>query len=164
MTAAQLAQLLNGRKVGRGKYLAKCPAHGDDHASLAISDGEQGVLVYCWAGCDTRDVVAALGLKLSDLFYSRVSPAVRYEMTLREKKRALKELWETARLLRDLEPENRGFWRAMQCWAWRQLNLVRAKLEPAELYREQRGQMWRRWSEAKQDAYLELVWREVSGV
>jgi hypothetical protein len=41
--------------------MARCPAHEDREPSLSIADGEGGtVLVRCHAGCDQRDVIAAL--------------------------------------------------------------------------------------------------------
>lgn len=56
-------------------HIASCPVlshgkgNGDRHPSLAIDEGEDGrVLLSCTAGCDTRDVVSALGLRMSDLF------------------------------------------------------------------------------------------------
>ncbi|MGX8705172.1 MAG: hypothetical protein ACSW8J_01205, partial [bacterium] len=52
-----------------GEYLCKCPAHDDRTASLCIGTGADGrILVKCQAGCDTRDVVKAMGLKMSDLY------------------------------------------------------------------------------------------------
>ena len=53
-------------------YLARCPAHDDRHPSLSIAEGEDGrILVYCRAGCETQAVLAALGLRLVDLFPPR---------------------------------------------------------------------------------------------
>jgi hypothetical protein len=41
--------------------MARCPAHEDRSPSLSISAGEGGkVLVRCHAGCDQRDLIAAL--------------------------------------------------------------------------------------------------------
>jgi hypothetical protein len=41
--------------------MARCPAHDDRTPSLAITQTREGrVLVYCHAGCDQRDVLAAL--------------------------------------------------------------------------------------------------------
>ena len=52
-----------------GGLQARCPAHDDSRASLSVSRAEDGTaLVYCHAGCATKDVVEALGLKMSDLF------------------------------------------------------------------------------------------------
>lgn len=54
---------------GNGEYLCRCPAHDDRQASLCVGTGEGGrILVKCQAGCDTRDVVKAMGLKMSDLY------------------------------------------------------------------------------------------------
>lgn len=62
------AKDLRPKPSGSG-FEARCPAHEDRKASLSVSEGEDGkVLVKCFAGCETPDVVAALGLRMSDLF------------------------------------------------------------------------------------------------
>ncbi len=46
----------------------RCPAHDDRSVSLSVKEGDDGrILLYCHAGCETKDICAALGLKLSDL-------------------------------------------------------------------------------------------------
>lgn len=56
-------------KQTRDHYTACCPAHDDSNPSLSISLGDDGrVLLKCYAGCATEDVVRAMGLKMSDLF------------------------------------------------------------------------------------------------
>ena len=63
-----LSHLENAKPYGRG-YMAKCPAHEDRSASLSIAENEKGnAMVHCFAGCQTRDVVDALGLRMGDLF------------------------------------------------------------------------------------------------
>jgi 5S rRNA maturation endonuclease (ribonuclease M5) len=50
---------------------ARCPAHDDRVASLSIAGGDDGrVLLRCHAGtgCATEEIVAAIGLKMVDLF------------------------------------------------------------------------------------------------
>ena len=48
---------------------ARCPAHDDTKASLSLKEGDDGkALLFCHAGCDTRDVAEALDLTMSDLF------------------------------------------------------------------------------------------------
>jgi putative DNA primase/helicase len=60
MTAEAVAKALGGRKAG-AVWMARCPAHDDRAPSLAIADAKNGkVLVRCHAGCDQRDVIAAL--------------------------------------------------------------------------------------------------------
>jgi hypothetical protein len=60
MTAQALARTLGGRKTG-SSWMARCPAHDDREPSLAISVARDGkTLVRCHAGCDQRDVIAAL--------------------------------------------------------------------------------------------------------
>jgi hypothetical protein len=47
---------------------ARCPAHEDHSPSLSVDYKNGRVLLNCQAGCDIRDVVAALGLRFEDLF------------------------------------------------------------------------------------------------
>jgi len=61
MTAAEIAARLGGaRRSGCGWWSCRCPAHDDRTPSLSVRDGERGPIVHCWAGCDPRDVLAAL--------------------------------------------------------------------------------------------------------
>jgi hypothetical protein len=60
MTAEAIAKALGGRRAGTA-WMARCPAHEDRVPSLSIADARGGkVLVRCHAGCDQRDVIAAL--------------------------------------------------------------------------------------------------------
>uniref|UniRef100_A0A7V4WMA6 Zinc finger CHC2-type domain-containing protein n=1 Tax=Candidatus Caldatribacterium saccharofermentans TaxID=1454753 RepID=A0A7V4WMA6_9BACT len=70
LTTERLLQLLNGvRQVGPGKWVARCPAHDDRRPSLSIAEGKDGrILLHCFAGCRTADVLQALGLTFRDLF------------------------------------------------------------------------------------------------
>jgi 5S rRNA maturation endonuclease (ribonuclease M5) len=54
--------------TGHHKAQAQCPAHDDGRASLSVTGIAGQVLVYCHAGCDTGDVLAALKLASRDLF------------------------------------------------------------------------------------------------
>jgi putative DNA primase/helicase len=60
MTAETIARALGGHGVG-ATWMARCPVHEDRSPSLSISAGKGGeVLVRCHAGCDQRDLIAAL--------------------------------------------------------------------------------------------------------
>lgn len=66
-----LARLEGARKSGKG-YTARCPAHGDRHASLSIGEAPTGaVLLHCHAGCTADAICSAIGLEVSDLFPPR---------------------------------------------------------------------------------------------
>src|SRR4051794_24835613 len=66
MSAAEAARALGGRQVSGERFLCRCPVPhhgrglGDRSASLSLMDGETRLLVRCFAGCDARDVLAAL--------------------------------------------------------------------------------------------------------
>ena len=60
MNAETIARALGGHRAG-ATWMARCPVHEDREPSLSISAGKDGkVLVRCHAGCDQRDLVAAL--------------------------------------------------------------------------------------------------------
>jgi hypothetical protein len=60
---------LEGVKPRGEDYQALCPAHEDHEPSLSVRVGDDGrVLVNCFAGCRTEDVVSELGLEMRDLF------------------------------------------------------------------------------------------------
>jgi putative DNA primase/helicase len=65
MSARDVSRALRGIPNGRG-YLCRCPVpshgkgKGDRNPSLSIADGDKGLLVRCFAGCDARDVLAEL--------------------------------------------------------------------------------------------------------
>lgn len=62
MTARVLTQALGGRWHGR-YGMARCPVHADHTPSLKVSDDplkRDGIDLVCFAGCNWRDVKAAL--------------------------------------------------------------------------------------------------------
>lgn len=66
---AILSHLDKVKRTGPGRWQARCPAHDDRAPSLSIRELESGlVLVHDFGGCETQEVVAAIGLSLSDLF------------------------------------------------------------------------------------------------
>lgn len=63
-----LSRLDKVRQSG-GEWTALCPAHDDKNPSLGIKESDNGVLlVKCHVGCATRDIMAAVGLGLPDLY------------------------------------------------------------------------------------------------
>jgi hypothetical protein len=51
-----------------GYWMARCPAHDDNEASLSIRVGtDQPVLLKCFADCQRDDIVAAMGLTWADI-------------------------------------------------------------------------------------------------
>jgi len=61
-------------KESRDKVSARCPAHDDKNPSLSLDQGDDGsALLHCHALCDTKDVLARLDLRMSDLFPGRIA-------------------------------------------------------------------------------------------
>ena len=66
-----LAALEGSVKVAQsrdGSARAQCPAHHSRGMSLLVSRRDDGAGVHCFAGCETADVLASVGLSLRDLF------------------------------------------------------------------------------------------------
>jgi hypothetical protein len=52
--------------------MAHCPAHEDRSPSLSVTEGDDGrVLLHCHGGCSVNEIVATIGLAISDLFPRR---------------------------------------------------------------------------------------------
>lgn len=61
------------RQTAPGRWIARCPAHADRSPSLSVRELEDGrLLVHDFGGCEIGDVLAAVGLTLSDLFETRL--------------------------------------------------------------------------------------------
>ncbi len=64
-----LARLEAVKQTGEGRWISRCPAHQDRDPSLSIRELNDGrILIHCHAGCGAADVVAAVGLGLTDLY------------------------------------------------------------------------------------------------
>jgi len=67
-----LSRLANVKQTGSGRWVARCPAHDDKNPSLSIRETNDGrTLAHCFGGCSIEDVMAAVGLTISDLFAER---------------------------------------------------------------------------------------------
>jgi hypothetical protein len=105
MTAAELARLCDGRRVKPGQWMGRCPnriahAHGDRNRSLSLREGEGGcVLVNCFTGCDTEEVLRALGLTWADLYPDKQLTPQQWTAIARERER--REAWALERKQRE---------------------------------------------------------------
>ena len=88
---------LEGVRGDRAEWKARCPAHDDRKPSLSVTEANNGnVLLKCFAGCDTRDVLQAIGLEWSDVFAddggSKRQAKVRLPKTPRRRQREIPKL------------------------------------------------------------------------
>ena len=63
-----LGRLKGVRASGDGSWVACCPAHDDANPSMSVTARDGKVLLHCHAGCQTAEIVSALGLEMKDLF------------------------------------------------------------------------------------------------
>ena len=81
MTINDILSRLEGVRPGAGQnqYIARCPAHMDQHQSLSIGVGSDGrILLNCFAGCDTEEIVEAMDLTMKDLFVEQPKTEIDY--------------------------------------------------------------------------------------
>ena len=70
---AVISRLRGVRETLNGQYIAQCPAHDDRSPSLSIRACDDGrVLLYCFAGCETESVLAAVGMTFPDIMPERI--------------------------------------------------------------------------------------------
>ena len=63
-----LNRLESVRKLGN-YYMAKCPHHHDEKPSLKLTElPDSRILLHCFAGCPTHDILHSIGLEMGDLF------------------------------------------------------------------------------------------------
>ena len=59
------------KPAGPGRYMACCPVHNDTNPSLSVTvkdvKGTEKILLKCFAGCRTEDILEELGLTPQDL-------------------------------------------------------------------------------------------------
>jgi len=73
MSADVLLSKLEGvKRTGSGTWRARCPAHGSKSLTLAIRETDaDATLLHCFGGCTVHEVLASVGLEVSDLFPPR---------------------------------------------------------------------------------------------
>lgn len=73
MDVTALLSRLSGVRGRNGSWSARCPAHEDRSPSLSVKSLPDGrILVHCFGGCGTDEVLGALGLTMTDLFPDRL--------------------------------------------------------------------------------------------
>ena len=68
-----LVGTLNGKWNGPAA-MCLCPAHADGSPSLSIRQGDKGILVHCFAGCASEDVLRELRRITPSRHFERPEP------------------------------------------------------------------------------------------
>lgn len=55
-----IADELGGRKAGPGRFAVRCPVHDDRSPSAVVHDTGDGVVVHCYAGCISHEIISEL--------------------------------------------------------------------------------------------------------
>ena len=59
---------------GANSYMVRCPMHDDSTQSLSITEKDNKILLNCFAGCNTSDILCVSGLTEKDLFNTASTP------------------------------------------------------------------------------------------
>jgi hypothetical protein len=121
----QLAEALKG-KAYNGYYVARCPAHDDDNASLSLREEDGKVLVRCHRGCSQEAVIDAL--RVRKLWPERIERAAEQAIVYDYVAENGALLFQTVRFppkeFRQRRPDGKGRW----VWNLRDVRLVPYRL------------------------------------
>jgi hypothetical protein len=67
-TADLISRLKKVKKTGPRRWVACCPAHADKTPSMVITETDKTVLVHCFSGCSTEEILGAVGMTFDDLY------------------------------------------------------------------------------------------------
>lgn len=69
-----LSRLQKVKRNGNS-WMACCPAHDDKTPSMTVRDADGRILIHCFAGCDTRSILNAVGMDWEDVMPEMVKPS-----------------------------------------------------------------------------------------
>ena len=74
MTFQETVQAFRGKRVGKDRYTALCPHHGDRRPSLSIRRGHSAAMVKCQSqNCALADICKSAGITVQALWYQQRS-------------------------------------------------------------------------------------------
>lgn len=74
MQPEQVARLFDRfRREGKG-WRARCPVHQSKSLTLGIYPKEDRTIVVCYAGCESDDILAEVGITWKDTLYAQTDP------------------------------------------------------------------------------------------
>lgn len=95
-----LSRLQKVKRTANNSWLACCPAHDDKTPSLTVSDRDGRILIHCFAGCSTEDVIGAIGMDWEDIMPEKpIAHHVKPERTKVYATDALKAIQHEARIV-----------------------------------------------------------------
>jgi len=65
---------LNKVRKSKSGWMACCPNHEDNSPSLSIKQGADCILIHCFAGCCSKEVMHSIELSMADLYQNRNYP------------------------------------------------------------------------------------------
>lgn len=68
-----ISRLRRVKRTGPDRWVASCPTRDDKHPSMTVRELPDGrVLLHDFGGDDVQDILACLGMEMSDLFPPRM--------------------------------------------------------------------------------------------
>ena len=74
MTTEALARMFDRPRREGKAWRARCPVHKGKSLTLAIYADDERSTVHCFAGCESDDVLAAVGLTWKDTLFAKRDP------------------------------------------------------------------------------------------
>ena len=141
--AEDLARSNRGRKIGRDRWRCECPVHKG--RSLDVALGKSGtVIIKCWGGCSTEDVLAALGLGWKDILRERGQLPPEQRQRLRDEKRlaAMERRLGLVIMAQAVMPREKRYWQAAEKQLAKDIENLKDKTKPGRAEaREKRAKL-----------------------
>lgn len=102
MTIGEAVRVFNGKRSGKGRWVCKCPSHRDRLASMTLREGKKAILIHCFAGCPKDAILAAVGLRMRDMFYASRDVSSESLKKLRQQQ-AMDKWYEAEKRIHDLK-------------------------------------------------------------
>jgi hypothetical protein len=134
MTAREFSSLLGGKRYGKDRYIARCPAHSDKSPSLSIGIGKKHSLVFrCLSqNCEPKAILDAMGLRWGDLFDGKPTPEIRRRISDEGHLEILERRLGLMDVLAAVDVEKRYYWRAAVVGTEKEVLEMRVKIYPGE--------------------------------
>jgi hypothetical protein len=135
MTASDFAQLLHAKRVGRGRWQAKCPSHDDRTPSLSIAEGKRSPIVFrCMSQqCDQKAILDAMGLTWADILGPcPITPEIRRRLSDQARLKRLEGRWMTCSMNRVWDARNRNYWAKAAQKLDEEIAALAIRMDPSE--------------------------------
>ena len=136
LTTAEIVRVFHGKRAKKGNWRAICPVHGGKYTGpLSINEHpDRSTGLYCFGGCDVRDILASKGLTLGDLYADKrtMTPEIRRQMADEDRLKLKARQHGLAIMAQAALPGERNYWRVVERNLAVEIRRLRDTIYPSE--------------------------------